>query len=189
MVSSYLVILHAFLYTNLSSYPLNPNKLLASTATFGSEFFVSTTSCMENISFCLFWAWLLLVHLMTFIEVLPQNKQSLPTFWLLLLPSRIHSYPTNRYLLFFRLRSFSPIDCSSRGSHSAQHFYLSLNYSKFCCVWDEQSRTACAIQGSGEYGWSINHLFFPFLLGSQYNPFTSHSGNTIFPMLEAAQSS
>lgn len=53
VVSSYLVILCAFLYTNLSSHPLNSNKLLASTTTFGSEFLVSTTSCIENISFCL----------------------------------------------------------------------------------------------------------------------------------------
>jgi len=53
VVSSYLAILHAFLYTNLSSHPLNPNKLSASTATFGSEFLASTTSGTENISFCL----------------------------------------------------------------------------------------------------------------------------------------
>lgn len=58
-----------------------------------------------------------------------------------------------------------------------------LKYSKFCYVQDEQSITACAIQGSGKYGWRTNHLFC-FLLSSKYNSFTSLSGNTVFHILE-----
>lgn len=56
-VSNYWVIFHVFLYTNLSSHPLNPHKPLASTAK----------------------VWFLLVHLMTLNNMLSQKtKQILP---------------------------------------------------------------------------------------------------------------
>lgn len=185
VVSSYLVVLRAFLYTNLSSHPLNPTKLLASTATFGSEFLVSTTSCKENI-LLLFALSLASSRSFNDLNWCTATEQTIPAHLLSDAAALQNSVLPHQHL-FSRPRSFSLIYCSSHGSRSAQHFYLSLNYSKFCYVWDEQSRTACALQGRGKYEWRINHPF-PFLLSSLYDRLISHSGNTIFLMLEAVQS-
>lgn len=101
-VSNYWVIFHVFLYTNLSSHPLNPHKPLASTAK----------------------VWFLLVHLMTLNNMLSQKtKQILP------IPSSVLAElspipPKKKNHLFFRPRSLSLLDHSSCGSHSDQHFCL-----------------------------------------------------------------
>lgn len=157
-VSNYWVIFHVFLYTNLSSHPLNPHKLLASTAK----------------------VWFLLVHLMTLNNMLSQKtKQILP------IPSSVLAElspipPKKKSPLLQAKESQSA--WSFLMWKPFRSAFLSAVPS-LAAFFDEQSRTAHGIQGSFVLQPYLPLSLLALFLSSRDDPFTSHSRNTTFPML------